>query len=165
MPNPPTKPQCTMHQQFLPLPNVRIPQYTFCHTKIHWLNSLTSCCSMVENVVLEHTCNLTWMVIATWPHLHVSSPIYNYHGFHLTCVNRVMLRWLIVSTGSVFWAPQSYYIVYGVYCHMCNNVAYPIWRRTLGYIMIYNFTISVTSWHLASSMLASILRWVYSIPM
>ena len=42
----------------------------------------------IENVVLEHTCDLTRMVIATWPHLHLSSPTYNCHRFNSTCVRK-----------------------------------------------------------------------------
>jgi hypothetical protein len=33
--------------------------------------------SLLENVVLEYTHHLTWAVIATWPHLHVSSRNYD----------------------------------------------------------------------------------------
>ena len=27
---------------------------------------------------------------------------------------------------------RAYYIIYGIYCHMCNSVTYPSLRRVLG---------------------------------
>ena len=46
----------------------------------------------------EHTSHSTWAVIATRPHLHTSSPIYNCHRLDSMHVNGVMF----------YWPPMSY---------------------------------------------------------
>ena len=62
--------------------------------------------TLLELWGLEHTSHLTTVVIMKWPHLQVSSPIYDSYKLDSMHVNLIMSQWTLVSNEKCVLEPH-----------------------------------------------------------